>query len=154
MTELSNAVTVLIARMESHPDDFELNEGELYSRSKFGDTVNGLYALTDAESPVKNAFWYLSDADKQALAEAWKKYHYTKFEKKVMEKIFDDGEGERELAKVNQQLYQAQQRAMIKNQMMQSTGTFGSVGQITPLHNNPNQGLLSSAGSAFQGLFK
>ena len=122
MTELSNAVTVLIARMESHPEDFELNDGELYSRSKFGDTVNGLYALTDAESPVKNAFWYLSDADKQALADAWKKYHYTKFEKRVMEKIFDDGEGERELAKVEMQLEATRQRVLMQNQMMRPCG--------------------------------
>jgi len=27
MTELSNAVTVLIARMESHPEDFEMRWG-------------------------------------------------------------------------------------------------------------------------------
>ena len=46
MTELSNAVTVLIARMESHPEDFAVDDGELYSKSKFGEMVNGLYALT------------------------------------------------------------------------------------------------------------
>ena len=131
--------------------------GELYSRSKFGDTVNGLYALTDAESPVKNAFWYLSDADKQALADAWKKYHYVKFEKKVMEKIFDDGEGERELEKVEMQMKQAQIRAQMQNAMMQSTGTY-SPGQIHPAQNAaqgaPSYGLLGSATHAFSGLFK
>ena len=39
MTELSNAVTVLIARMESHPEDFAVDDGELYSKSKFGEMV-------------------------------------------------------------------------------------------------------------------
>jgi hypothetical protein len=125
MTELSNAVTVLIARMESHPEDFAVDDGELYSKSKFGDMVNGLYALSEVDTSLKNAFWYLNDADKEALADAWKKYHYAKFEKRVMEKIFDDGSEERERemerVKMKQQMYQAQQRAMIQNSALQGS---------------------------------
>ena len=115
MTELSNAVTVLIARMESHPEDFAVDDGELYSKSKFGDMVNGLYALSEVDTSLKNAFWYLNDADKQALADAWKKYHYTRFEKRVMEKIFDDGAEERERVKMRQQMYQTQIKAQMQN---------------------------------------
>ena len=139
MTELSNAVTVLIARMESHPEDFAVDDGELYSKSKFGDMVHGLYALTEVDSSTKNAFWYLNDADKQALGDAWKKYHYTKFEKRVMEKIFDDGEGERELAKVQMQLHQAQIRAQLQGSMLQAT----KPGQIHPVQNTG--GLIGSS---------
>jgi len=162
MTELSNAVTVLIARMESHPEDFAVDDGELYSKSKFGDMVNGLYALSEVDTSLKNAFWYLNDADKQALADAWKKYHYTKFEKRVMEKIFDDGAEERERMQMKQQMYQAQQRAMIQNQMMQSTGTFQTAtikpGQLTSMSNSAQNSLLGTIGSsgignAIQGIF-
>jgi hypothetical protein len=162
MTELSNAVTVLIARMESHPEDFAVDDGELYSKSKFGDMVNGLYALSEVDTSLKNAFWYLNDADKQALADAWKKYHYTRFEKRVMEKIFDDGAEERERVKMRQQMYQ--QKAAMQNQLLASTGTYQTTtiqpGQITPLHNNAiqggnyNGGLLGQAGNALQGLYK
>ena len=37
MMELSNAVTVLIARMESHPEDFEYG-------NKFGDFAEAMWA--------------------------------------------------------------------------------------------------------------
>jgi hypothetical protein len=163
MTELSNAVTVLIARMESHPEDFSLYNGGLYSNVKFGETAKALYGLVGMDKDAAGAYWFLTDADKEALIEAWKKYHRTAMEKEVMEKIFDDGEGERELAKVQQQLYQAQQRAMIQNQMMQSTGTYQTTtikpGQLIPMSNSAqnaaqNSGLFGQAGSALQGLFK
>jgi len=161
MSELSNAVTVLIARMESHPEDFAVDDGELYSKSKFGDMVNGLYALSEVDTSLKNAFWYLNDADKQALADAWKKYHYTRFEKRVMEKIFDDGAEERERVKMRQQMYQ--QKAAMQNSLMQSTGTYQTTtikpGQLIPMSNSAqnssgNTGLFGSASQAFSGIFK
>lgn len=154
MSELSNAVTVLIARMESHPEDFDLYNGELYSRAKFGETAGALYGLAGLDEEKKNAYWFLSDADKEALIEAWKKYHRTRMEKEVMEKIFDDGEGERELAKVNQQLYQAQQRVQMQNAMMNAAQQ--SPGQFIPISNaaQNNTGLLGSAANAFSGIFK
>jgi hypothetical protein len=132
--------------MESHPEDFEMSEGELYSRSKFGDVVHGLYALTEVDSSTKNAFWYLNDADKQALVEAWKKYHYTRFEKKVMEKIFDDGaeEREREMQKAKISMMQAQQRAMVQNTLLQ--------GSSYPYAVNTSAGLLGSGGNAAQNM--
>jgi hypothetical protein len=154
MTELSNAVTVLIARMESHPEDFAVDDGELYSKSKFGDMVNGLYALSEVDTSLKNAFWYLNDADKQALADAWKKYHYAKFEKRVMEKIFDDGAEEREREmeriKMKQQMYQAQQRAMMQNSALQGSSypystLLGAQGAAILTGGNAAQNMLGMA---------
>lgn len=156
MTELSNAVTVLIARMESHPDDFDTSAMDA---PRFGYLVPYLTKLAGGGdelafkhegSYVEEAFWFLSDADKQALADAWKHYHYKTFEKRTMERIFDNDYYDRQEEKKRQMLLHKQQ--MYQSQIAVSTGTFGG-GQITPLHNNPNQGLLSSAGSAFQGLF-
>jgi hypothetical protein len=168
MTELSNAVTVLIARMETHPEDFDLHNGGLYSSTKFGDVAGALYGLAGLDEGKRYAYWFLTDADKEALLEAWKKYHRTAMEKEVMEKIFDDGQAERERIEMRQQMYQAQQRAMIQNQMLQSTGTYQTTtikpGQLIPMSNsaqnaalqggNYNGGLLGQAGSALQGLFK
>jgi len=114
--ELSNAVTVLIARMESHPEDFDVYNGELYNKAKFGETAGALYGLAGLDEGKRYAYWFLSDADKEALLEAWKKYHRARMEKEVMGKIFDDGAEERELemerVKMKQQMYQAQQAAM------------------------------------------
>jgi len=158
MTELSNAVTVLIARMESHPDDFDMNAVDA---PRFGYLAPYLtkiagggdeLAFKHEGSYVEEAFWFLSDADKQALADAWKHYHYKTFERRTMERIFDNDYYERQEEKRRQMSMYKQQMAAQQSAMMQSTGTFGN-GQITPLHNHPNQGLLSSAGSAFSGLF-
>ena len=150
MAELSNAVTVLIARMESHPEDFELYTTR---RGKFSGTAESLYGLAGLREDKHQAFWFLPDADKEALIAAWKKYHLTKFEKDVMETIFDDGEGERELAKANQQLYQAQQRAMIQNAMMNSQMPQPVSALNAAQNSTGNAGLLGSAGTALKGFF-
>lgn len=165
MTELSNAVTVLIARMESHPEDFAVDDGELYSKSKFGDMVNGLYALTEVNSSLQNAFWYLNDADKQALADAWKKYHYTKFEKRVMEKIFDDGAEERERqqqrAHINAQMARIGAAQQIQPGQIVATNS-GLIGSSYPYMANTNTAQnaaqnstgLGSSGGFLSGIFK
>jgi lysine/ornithine N-monooxygenase len=157
--ELSNAVTVLIARMESHPEDFELYGKH---RAKFAGTAESLYGLCGMDKERADAFWFLNDADKQALIDAWKQFHCKQHEKEVLNAIFDESYYERQKEQEAQmQMYQAQQRAMIQNQMMQSTGTYQTTitkpGQIHPLHNNAaqnNTGLLGSAANAFSGIFK
>jgi len=165
MSELSNAVTVLIARMESHPEDFDVYNGELYNKAKFGETAGALYGLAGLDEGKRYAYWFLNDADKEALLEAWKKYHRTRMEKEVMEKIFDDGaeerEAEMERLKMKQQMYQAQQRAMIQNQMMNSTGTYttaqiGAPGQIHPIQNaaQNSTGITTNSGGFLSGIFK
>lgn len=151
MTELSNAVTVLIARMESHPEDF--NTVRL-GRAKFRSVAEALYGLVGMDKERAGSYWFLTDADKEALVEAWKKYHRTEMEKEVMETIFDDGEGARELEKVEMQMKQAQIRAQMQNAMMQSTGTY-SPGQIHPAQNaalghSNNTGLFGG----ITGIFK
>jgi len=154
MTELSNAVTVLIARMETHPEDFELYGKH---RAKFAGTAESLYGLCGMDKEKANAFWFLSETDKQALIEAWKKFHCKQHEKEVMEMIFDEGYYERmdaieaQKRQYEQQMYQ--QRMAAQNQMLSaSTGTYQTTtiqpGQIHPLQNaaqNSNSsGFLSS----------
>lgn len=183
MTELSNAVTVLIARMESHPEDFDMSA---IDAPRFGHLAPYLTKLAGggdelghrhAHSYVEEPFWFLSEADKQALAEAWKKYHYKYFEKRTMEKIFDDGaeEREREIVKLKARV-QAQQAAMMQGTPITSSPYISNArpGLISPLHNtigngyqnaaqntigSSNTGLLGSAGNAgllggLTGLFK
>ena len=148
--ELSNAVTVLIARMESHPEDFESYGPR---RGKFVGTAESLYGLCGLDEEKKNAFWFLSDTDKQALVEAWKKYHRTAMDKEVMEAVFDEGYDERQREQEAQM--QAMKQRMYQQQMAAQQIKAGS---ISPLHHNAAQsgyqGLLGQAGTAFQGLFK
>ena len=164
MTELSNAVTVLIARMESHPEDFEMFG---MNKAKFADTAEALYELagvTEGKGRA-SAYWFLSDADKEALLEAWKKFHCVRMEKRVMEAIFDDGAEEREremqiaMMRAKQQAMQA---AMTQGTSMHNTsypytvnapinpGQFANAAQ----NSSGNTGLFGSASQAFSGIFK
>jgi len=155
MTELSNAVTVLIARMESHPEDFNLYTPR---RAKFAGTAESLYGLVGMDKERADAYWFLTDADKQALIEAWKKFHVKQFEKELMERIFDDGAEERE-AEVKR--LQAQQRAHINAQMAtigaqarsQQQVAMNAMNAAQGSGNYYNGGLLGSAGTAIKGIF-
>lgn len=153
MAELSNAVTVLIARMESHPEDFETWGPS--TRPKFADEAKALYGLAGLDEEMKNAYWYLSDADKEALIAAWKKFHLTKFEKNVMETIFDDGheERERELEKLKQKVMM--QNAMMKQQVYQQQAHLPQpVTGLNAAQGSGNAGLFGMAGDAWRGLIR
>jgi hypothetical protein len=155
MAELSNAVTVLIARMESHPEDFELYSGGKYP--KFGGTADALYGLAGLDAEKAGALWFLPDADKEALIAAWKKYHLAKFEKDVMEKIFDDGEAEREAEELKRRIHyqQMQQRMQMQNAMMNSHQMPQPVTGLNAAQNSTgNTGLFGSAANALTGIFK
>jgi hypothetical protein len=129
MTELSNVVTVLIARMESHPEDFDTRGlGHVKFRG-VADALDCLAGLTGMDKSAGNVYWFLTDTDKEALIEAWKKYHRTAMEKEVMELVFDEDYYERKEKErlyeeqMKQQMYQ--QRMAAQNQMLSaSTGTY------------------------------
>jgi hypothetical protein len=149
MTELSNAVTVLIARMETHPEDFEHG-------NKFGDFADAMWGLVGVDDGIKAPLWYLNDADKQALRGAWAKFHYGRWERDIMEKVFDEDfykrRDEARLYKqqMEQQMYQ--NRMAAQNQMLSaSTGTL-QPGQILPAQNTSGNTGLGIA-NAFSGLF-
>lgn len=147
MTELSNAVTVLIARMETHPEDFRYG-------NKFGDFADAMWSLVGVDDGVKAPFWFLSEADKQALRNAWAKLQYGGWEKDIMERVFDEDFYKRRdeqhayEQQMKQQMYQ--QRMAMQNQLAASTGTYQTAtiapGQFHPLQNaqNSNSGLLGS----------
>jgi hypothetical protein len=149
MTELSNAVTVLIARMETHPEDFEYG-------NKFGDFADAMWSLVSVDDRVKAPFWFLSEADKQALRDAWAKVHYGRWEKEIMEKVFDeDFYKRRDEAKLyeqqmKQQMYQ--QRMAVQSQLAMGTGTL-QPGQILSAQNTSGNTGLGIA-NAFSGLFR
>ena len=152
--ELSNAVTVLIARMESHPEDFEMWGPH---RAKFAGTAEALCGLVGLDEDKKNAFWYLSDADKEALIAAWKKLHLAKFEKDVMETIFDDGYEERQREAEMQKLKRQHQMHVMQQQIYQKQAHMPQ--PVTGLNHaaqnsTGNTGLFGSAANAFSGIFK
>jgi hypothetical protein len=135
MTELSNAVTVLIARMESHPEDFE-------PRNKFANVADALYGMLGLVQDIpRSAYWFLTDADKEALTEAWKKYHRTAMDKEVMTKIFDEDYYKRQ---EEAKLYEQQ----MKQQMYQQQAAMN----VYPYAQNSTQGMAIQGSGGHTGL--
>ena len=88
--ELSEGVQLLLQRMESHPDEFDLDRG------KWASELNVVYARVSGKTPPQRAEPWLSTAEVEAL---WNKYVEIKqrdFHGHVMKKLFDD-EGEHTL---------------------------------------------------------
>ena len=157
MTELSNAVTVLIARMETHPEDFDMSA--IDAPPRFGHLAPYLTKLAGggdelrerhAHAYIEEPFWFLSETDKQALVDAWKHYHYKAFEKRTMERVFDEDYYKRQdEAKLYEQQMKQQMYQQRQNQLAASTGTL-QPGQIHPLQNSNDllgsiRGSISSA---------
>jgi hypothetical protein len=86
--KLSEGVQLLLQRMESHPDEFNLDSG------KWASELNVVYARVSGKTPPQRAEPWLSTAEVEAL---WDKYVEIKqrdFHGHVMKKLFDEQEKE------------------------------------------------------------
>lgn len=82
--KLSEGVQLLLQRMESHPDEFNLDSG------KWASELNVVYARVSGKTPPQRAEPWLSTAEVEAL---WDKYVEIKqrdFHGHVMKKLFDE----------------------------------------------------------------
>lgn len=145
--ELSNVARVLISRMESHPEDFRHGE-------RFGHLEDSLYSLIGIH--ISNLHGghgrlaFLSDADRAALADAWRALNYKKFEKEIMDTLFQSDAEREEMKKkfVYPQTVTTQaQRMAMQNAMLTSTGTY-QPGMAVNLAND-----TSNAGGFLSGFF-
>lgn len=136
--ELSNVARVLISRMESHPEDFTGPE------KRFGYLQDSLMQLIGvmAVNPYGGVgrLAYLSEADKAALADAWRALNYKKFEKEIMDAVFkSDAEFEEERKKYAYPLGQGLNSALGQRVVQQNT----MMGQ-TQLHPAQNAAIASN----------
>lgn len=86
--KLSEGVQLLLQRMESHPNEFDLDRG------KWASELNVVYARVSGKTPPQRAEPWLSTAEVEAL---WDKYVEIKqrdFHGHVMKKLFDEQEKE------------------------------------------------------------
>jgi hypothetical protein len=86
--KLSEGVQLLLQRMESHPNEFDLDRG------KWASELNVVYARVTGKTPPQRADPWLSTAEVEAL---WDKYVEIKqrdFHGHVMKKLFDEQEKE------------------------------------------------------------
>ena len=85
--ELSEGVQLLLQRMESHPDEFDLDRG------KWASELNVVFARVSGKTPPQRAEPWLSTAEVEALWDKYVKIKQRDFHGHVMKKLFDDEEG-------------------------------------------------------------
>jgi hypothetical protein len=158
MSELSNAAMLLIKRMEEYPDDFSYGK-------RFGYFIDSLEALVGLSTTNQyggiGRLAYLDDADKAALAEAWRKLKYSALEKEIMTVIFkSDAEFEEEKKQFAYPLGISQQQMTTISSLQNASQVYQPGAQNSIGSSHTGTGLLSSAGSnagllgGLTGLFK
>lgn len=155
MSEFCAGVQILLERMKSNPEDFELLDydaslmhsvkGRFYD---FAQAVEGVVlGKTDKDRPWRD-WQYFTDEERKALIEGFKEMKRGKFDKKIMERVFDEGYIERQVEDLQKsrqpQFYSHPLQAPPVHPLQQ--GTF-----ITTT-DNTSGGLLGSIGLG--GIFK
>ena len=96
---MMDSVKLIIERLKTHPEDFfgEVNEPKSLGirQPKFYDIVSKLdNLLTDNHDGQVHRLWYLTDAERVALLDAYKEARRARFEAKVFHTLLtkqDDG---------------------------------------------------------------
>jgi hypothetical protein len=115
MSEFCAGVKILLERMKSNPEDFELLDydsslmhsvkGRFYD---FAQAVEGVVlGKTDKDRPWKD-WQYFTEEERQALIAGFKEMKRAKFDKGIMERVFDEKYIDRqheELQKARQPMY-------------------------------------------------
>jgi hypothetical protein len=114
MSEFCAGVKILLERMKSNPEDFEMLdfsvnfgqgvEGRFY---QFGKLMEQTIAGRDTDKLTQSWYdWhYFTEEERQALLTGFKDMKRTKFDKSVMERVFDEQyvERQREAVRVSMQ---------------------------------------------------
>lgn len=115
MSEFCAGVKILLERMKSNPEDFELID---YDMSMLQGIQGRFYQFAvsmeqmilggeDKERPWKD-WQYFTEEERQALIDGFKEMKRAKFDKGIMERVFDERYIERqheEIQKAKQQRY-------------------------------------------------
>ena len=157
MSEFCAGVKILLERMQSNPEDFELHQYDIPTmqgvKGRFYDFAQSIEGLIlgriEKDRPWRD-WQYFTDEERKALIEGFKEMKRGKFDKKIMERVFDEGYIERQYEEIRRQ-YQPIQPSpppMYPPQQMHSTqpGTF-----ITTT-DNTGGGLMGAIGLG--GIFK
>ena len=114
--EPHEVVTLLLKRMESHPEEFRIGDGPFHDR--WYDHVNGIHA-------------YGSEADKAAMAAGLRKIRLSEIHEKVMDELLNGDERRRkaeEEAEYERGLMMTQGR-LAQQQQQQLQGYRNAIGQ-------------------------
>lgn len=171
--EFCAGVRILIERMQTNPEDFgeddhDLANMRLRKQFKFSQVARRLEnVITGHRKDETLANWpewhYLTQAEQDALIEAFKAMRRTEFDKRIMERVFDDKFYERQEEEERQYVFSKTQQAQLQAQIKAGQAALAQthIGTITAgqpgalyytSHNNvspaDNGGILGSLGRA------
>ena len=152
MSEFCAGVKILLERMKSNPEDFEKHdydmatdnfiEGRFYDFAKLIGQV--IYA-GETERPW--ADWhYFTEEERQALIAGFKEMKRTKFDKDIMERVFDERysvEHQREERRQKQQSMYTQKVHAAQVYATQTTGHTNLAQVVQPMRGG---GLINAMG--------
>jgi hypothetical protein len=156
MSEFCAGVKILLERMKSNPEDFEMLDfdvatslgvqGRFYD---FAQSIEGIILGTTEKGRPYRDWHYFTEEERQALIDGFKEMKRAKFDKGIMERVFDERYIERQQEQIRQQ-YQTQSQyfALSKQNAAQQMqpGTFITTGT------NTGGGLMGAIGLG--GFFK
>lgn len=157
MSEFCAGVKILLERMKSNPEDFEMVEYDMATDQgiqgrfyKFAVSMEQMIlGGEDKERPWED-WQYFTKEERQALIDGFKEMKRAKFDKEIMERVFDEQyiERQKERMKRQQQYYSSPMVPPLQ-----------PIQQIQPLHNggyitttDNTAGLVGSIGLG--GIFK
>lgn len=161
--EFCAGVKILIERMQTNPEDFGENDYDLGNmrlrrETRFGQLAKMLdQMLTNQDKAKLLEGWiewrYLSKEEQAALLEAYKQMRRVQFDKRIMERVFDENfyarqeEAEMEERLMKQRMHQQQLQAVQQSQRV-AIQPF----QTIVTDNTNSGGLMNSLGLG--GIFK
>jgi len=114
MSEFCAGVKILLERMKSNPEDFELLDHDMRTLQsvkgrfyEFAQSIEGIIlGKTDKDRPWKD-WQYFTKEERQALIEGFKEMKRVKFDNKIMERVFDEKYVERQVEELHRQYIQS-----------------------------------------------
>jgi len=115
MSEFCAGVKILLERMQSNPEDFEMIAYDMGMgrdvRGRFYDFAQSIEEIilgkNNKDRPYRD-WHYFTDEERQALLGGFKEMKRAKFDKSVMERVFDERYIERQREEIRRE-YQPQQ---------------------------------------------
>ena len=103
MSEFCAGVKILLERMKSNPEDFETIDSDplrgIHVRGRFYEFANSLERVllgkNDRDAPWRD-WLYFTEEERQALIDGFKEMKRVKFDKGIMERVFDEQYVERQ----------------------------------------------------------
>lgn len=150
MSEFCAGVKILLERMKSNPEDFEMIdydvrtiqgvEGRFY---QFAQLMEQMISGRDADKLIKSWYeWhYFTEEERQALIAGFKDMKRAKFDKSIMERVFDEQYVERQREAVRMVRQTRYNPALQQSPLQLQPGTFQTI-----TTDNTGGGLLNSIG--------